>query len=1330
MPITVIPPGQISPPNNKTEITPDSPAVPVDKTEIPSGSPSSPTDKAELAPGDVAAPVDKTEIPPGSVDIPGDLLEIPAGVVAIPVDKTEIAAASPAIPNAKTEIAPGDISSPVSKAELTPGSVAAPNEKESIGLGGQVTQNGNFIGNSRIFDSTHDAWSSGNGDLDFQTSPSVPGIIGTTETLRLEEGNAISIQDGFQEVGPGFFIHSGRMTFSVYVRAGSVTTGGIRLRAQDNTEATLIVDLNNGNILLSEGLNAEFNIEDATEGWYRLSIIKTQIGTFSVAPKVTLLASQGSTVSYQGGGNANFLYFSAANLTPFDVITDYIQTESREFFEFNNDTRFGIGGENYLPFSQDIVGNWSSTGLFAGDTLNNSSADGFFGVQVIRGAPGNNEHNVRYQSVAGLQDNQVVTFSCYIQPSSTAWVSLGVEDKLGSVHRAWFRLSDGFTGTVQAGVISTRVESFSIANRFGSPQSWYRIGVVANVSVGGAFAGVHISLADTDNNLVFDATSDQDITIFNPQLNLGPTMKGALITESLVPLTTVAASQTDAYPPPNDKGELAPVAISIPNDKTEISPTPISSPNDKTEISAGIISAPVDKTEVSPGSMVAPTDKAEITPAVPGIPTGKTEISPTSPSAPVNKSEISPGSIASPTDKTEISPGSPSIPVSKTELAPGSVSVPASKAEISPATPGVPTGKTEVSPGQLAPPSSKTTLTETELPYKRTVASFQFENMVYQASNGESDFDNIFRYTRASSATYLDRFVDYNGSEKFFLNEDFVGTVENIASSPDDFSANRSQLSQVIDYDLIPGIGNVGRLLVPDAGATLGSAYQQQSLDKTAAVETRVNVSIFAKAGGYDTLNLLIYSDSTSNFYQVRFSLKTGDVIDSSAGGTFSSVDNYIRYQYIGNGWFRLSATLTTDDDALLFARIRPDDLFSSEGDGKKGIYVYGIQGTESEKIRPFTVYDQDFVESPRFQYSAETGKLRGVLIEQGANNEMLYSEDLTNAVWTQSAGASIEALQTQAPDLAFSADRLALPATNINHFLQQTVNVSVGSTIVWSIYCRTGGLEFVQLSPDATRFNDASSYQNFDVKNCTLGSGSLASGVYAGISDAGQGWCRVWMSATADSTGDADFKFSVVNSASSVRDEAFTPDTSLKMYFWGAQMTTQGFVSSYSHTEGAVAIRSPDSLTSQTGLLFPESGSITVIFKWDLDELHDFIGFIRLLTTGSSGNNRFTMRMDNSGLRVANGDSTDTIFGALDDLGIDGRIIYTYDTETKREATYFGSTLLGENSNGNFDEIRLLSSTVGIGSGVGPPTQNLFGNVSEVTVIEKALSQEEIELL
>lgn len=195
-------------------------------------------------------------------------------------------------------------------------------------------------------------------------------------------------------------------------------------------------------------------------------------------------------------------------------------------------------------------------------------------------------------------------------------------------------------------------------------------------------------------------------------------------------------------------------------------------------------------------------------------------------------------------------------------------------------------------------------------------------------------------------------------------------------------------------------------------------------------------------------------------------------------------------------------------------------------------------------------------------------GELDQVALQNfvGYQNFLSYSEDITTAGGWTMPNISITANNTTAPDGSNTAERVSLSIGNNNKSITKNTNIISGSTYTESYYVRANGYNFVQIAPD-TGFS-TTAFQNYNLSNGTLGSSSGVSTGQANIQSVGNGWYRISLTATANSTVSGRMVLSIVTSASSARLESLNITSAIDSIFvWGAMRHLGSTLKPYQQT-------------------------------------------------------------------------------------------------------------------------------------------------------------------
>jgi hypothetical protein len=222
----------------------------------------------------------------------------------------------------------------------------------------------------------------------------------------------------------------------------------------------------------------------------------------------------------------------------------------------------------------------------------------------------------------------------------------------------------------------------------------------------------------------------------------------------------------------------------------------------------------------------------------------------------------------------------------------------------------------------------------------------------------------------------------------------------------------------------------------------------------------------------------------------------------------------------------------------------------------------------------------------PAFEFNTD-GTYRGLLVEPGATNLALRSQEFDDAYWSK-VNLTVTANAGVSPDGSTTADKL-IPSTGAG--IQQRIDrVSTVTNAVntWSVYAKNDGYNFLSL-----RFGSAGAPFNL-----TTGAiGALGAGITAVSEALPNGWFRVSITGTPALNETVRIN---VESSLSVGTNLQGDGTS-GVLLWQAQLETGSVATSPIVTTAGTASRVADvvSLTGASSLIGQTSGSFFVEFDY-----------------------------------------------------------------------------------------------------------------------------------
>lgn len=223
------------------------------------------------------------------------------------------------------------------------------------------------------------------------------------------------------------------------------------------------------------------------------------------------------------------------------------------------------------------------------------------------------------------------------------------------------------------------------------------------------------------------------------------------------------------------------------------------------------------------------------------------------------------------------------------------------------------------------------------------------------------------------------------------------------------------------------------------------------------------------------------------------------------------------------------------------------------------------------------------------------TSVLGRMRFEYASTNVILYSDQMDIAPWIVSAGTTITANTTTAPDGSNTAETVTFAGGGTVSNVYQSSSITTALAYTQSIYLKEGTQRYVQLIFGAAAF-DPTTYANFDLQTGTIGNyvGTLPT-----IEAVAFGFYRITYSSTSTATASAPLiNLVAVNSLTSPRADPLTASYTT-CYAWGAQGEQNSSATSYIKTTGGSVTRNADLLTYPTSGNFSDtSGTVYVEFS------------------------------------------------------------------------------------------------------------------------------------
>lgn len=358
---------------------------------------------------------------------------------------------------------------------------------------------------------------------------------------------------------------------------------------------------------------------------------------------------------------------------------------------------------------------------------------------------------------------------------------------------------------------------------------------------------------------------------------------------------------------------------------------------------------------------------------------------------------------------------------------------------------------------------------------------------------------------------------------------------------------------------------------------------------------------------------------------------------------------------------------------------------------------------TTATYIDRYGVLKTAAIDEPRFEKE-------GLLVEGTSTNLLTYSEDFSNAAWTE-VNSTVSANATTAPDGTLTAHKLVENTASSEHYTYRVYSFTSGTVYTLSYFVKVGERTNCALQLNSAAFGNT---QRVDF-NLITGTFAVVAGTATGaITNIGSGWYRVSITATATATASNSLTIHLKNTTVT----SYQGDGTSGLYIWGAQLEALPFTTSYIPTTTTAVARGADEASVSFANNIPslsDDVTISVIF----DKLGQMPTYQTVFETSES----FRMlRTIDTGLLQSY-------------IGSESVNVYPHPLTSSKVSVVYSSGVTKMYRNG----LLVGTATTGVPTGssnyiyIGVDsigTSNLYGHISEFKIYDKALSAFEASLL
>jgi hypothetical protein len=472
------------------------------------------------------------------------------------------------------------------------------------------------------------------------------------------------------------------------------------------------------------------------------------------------------------------------------------------------------------------------------------------------------------------------------------------------------------------------------------------------------------------------------------------------------------------------------------------------------------------------------------------------------------------------------------------------------------------------------------------------------DNLLGYYKEGERFYKQDFTFSRSTTGTYTD-------SDGYIQEMPY-----NLASYSEDYTNSLQGASTTFGTITSP----TSKLNASTITTIANGTYKGWNKSYSLIGSTDYTFSFYVKYKNKQWLS----------FYHIGSAITKFDV----QNGIFGSNSIGMTKEDVGDGWYRLSGTITASSGTNYFYVYNSgqNDQNSSIGDA---FYLFGIQlvkGTSAKTYFPTTTR----LNMPRVDYKDNSNG--SLILEPQRTNAINYSNDYT--LWSNTQ-FTINGNSVTSPEGITSGTKIVPSTSNTEKYLDKGGFVRTsGQYITHTVYAKASGYNFLYLSNSASRL-----YAVYDLQQGLViynnSNGSDFNNHSASIELFGNGWYKCELIGQAQSSFASYFRISCgITAINSSTQGLFQGDGTSGIEVYGSQVELNAsYATSYIPTQGSSVTRNADAceltnvadrINSSEGTIYGEQKSLETNFSYN---------YFASVSDGTN-NNRLEIRQSSTGLQ------------------------------------------------------------------------------------------------